>query len=142
MVAEPLDNIYLFIFPPFPYKFHCTFECVIHTVYSSMQRKRKTRIILKDKNMKVHRSFLYLAADIFPLENFLFNLLMMRMAHNVLHFNRLQDHLHNHNFPTINFNLFYKIFGQKNFFKKISRIFFQNIEKMLGVVCRCRQHHT
>ena len=72
MVAEPLDNIYLFIFPPFPYKFHCTFECVIHTVYSSMQRRRKTWIILKEKNMKVHRSLLYLAADIFPLENFLF----------------------------------------------------------------------
>ena len=39
---------------------------------------------------------------------------------------RLQDHSHcgvvcgpqppNHNFPTIHFNLFYQIFGQKNFF--------------------------
>ena len=42
---------------------------------------------------------------------------------------KAQKFPHNHNFPTINSNLFYQIFWQKKFLKQISRIFFQSIEK-------------
>ena len=36
---------------------------------------------------------------------------------------------HNHNYPTIHFNLFCRIFGQKIFSKRFQEFFFQNIEK-------------